>query len=47
MNLDEIPLFSMLKSRLSYLGQRQQIIATNIANVLALRGGGSVGSLCV
>ena len=32
MNLDEIPLFSMLKSRLSYLGQRQQIIATNIAN---------------
>ena len=32
MNLDEIPLFSMLKSRLSYLGERQKIIATNIAN---------------
>jgi flagellar basal-body rod protein FlgB len=32
MNLDEIPLFSMLKGRLSYLGERQQVIATNIAN---------------
>ena len=32
MNLDEIPLFSMLKSRLGYLGERQRIIATNIAN---------------
>jgi len=32
MNLDEIPLFSMLKGRLSYLGQRQQVIAANIAN---------------
>jgi flagellar basal-body rod protein FlgB len=32
MNLDEIPLFSMLKSRLGYLGERQKVIATNIAN---------------
>ena len=32
MNLDEIPLFSMLKGRLSYLGERQKVIATNIAN---------------
>jgi flagellar basal-body rod protein FlgB len=32
MNLDEIPLFSMLKGRLSYLGERQQVIAANIAN---------------
>jgi flagellar basal-body rod protein FlgB len=32
MNLEEIPLFSMLKGRLSYLGQRQNVIATNIAN---------------
>lgn len=32
MNLNEIPLFSMLKGRLSYLGQRQNVIATNIAN---------------
>jgi flagellar basal-body rod protein FlgB len=32
MNLEEIPLFSMLKGRLSYLGERQKVIATNIAN---------------
>lgn len=32
MNLDEIPLFSMLKGRLTYLGERQQVIAANIAN---------------
>ena len=32
MNLDEIPLFSMLKGRLSYLSERQSVIATNIAN---------------
>ena len=32
MNLDEIPLFAMLKGRLGYLGERQKIIATNIAN---------------
>mgnify|MGYP002129304073 CR=1 FL=1 len=32
MNLDEIPLFSMLKGRLGYLGDRQKVIATNIAN---------------
>ena len=32
MNLDEIPLFSMLKNRLTYLGDRQKVIATNIAN---------------
>jgi len=32
MNLEEIPLFSMLKGRLSYLGERQKVIAANIAN---------------
>lgn len=32
MNLDDIPLFSMLKGRLSYLGDRQKLIAANIAN---------------
>lgn len=32
MTLDDIPLFSMLKGRLSYLNQRQQIIAQNVAN---------------
>lgn len=32
MNLDEIPLFSMLKGRLGYLNQRQQVIAGNVAN---------------
>jgi flagellar basal-body rod protein FlgB len=32
MNLDDIPLFSMLKGRLSYLGDRQKLISANIAN---------------
>jgi flagellar basal-body rod protein FlgB len=32
MGLDDIPLFSMLKGRLSYLNQRQQVIAQNVAN---------------
>jgi flagellar basal-body rod protein FlgB len=32
MMLDDIPLFSMLKDRLSYLNQRQQVIAQNVAN---------------
>jgi flagellar basal-body rod protein FlgB len=32
MMLDDIPLFSMLKGRLSYLNQRQQVIAQNVAN---------------
>jgi flagellar basal-body rod protein FlgB len=32
MALDDIPLFSMLKDRLSYLNQRQQVIAQNVAN---------------
>ncbi len=32
MNLDDIPLFAMLKSRLGYLTQRQQLIAQNVAN---------------
>jgi flagellar basal-body rod protein FlgB len=32
MNLDAIPLFSMLKGRLSYLGDRQKVLAENIAN---------------
>jgi flagellar basal-body rod protein FlgB len=32
MNLDDIPLFSMLKGRLGYLNQRQQVVAQNIAN---------------
>jgi|SRR5436190_4810054 len=32
MNLDDIPLFSMLRSRLGYLNQRQQVVAQNIAN---------------
>lgn len=32
MNLDEIPLFSMLRSRLGFLNQRQQVVAQNIAN---------------
>jgi flagellar basal-body rod protein FlgB len=32
MTLDDIPLFSMLKGRLSYLNQRQQVIAQNVAN---------------
>lgn len=32
MNLNDIPLFQMLKSRLGYLDQRQQVIAENVAN---------------
>ncbi|MDR3513808.1 MAG: flagellar biosynthesis protein FlgB [Caulobacteraceae bacterium] len=32
MMLDDIPLFSMLKGRLSYLNQREQLIAQNVAN---------------
>ena len=32
MLLDDIPLFSMLKSRLGYLNQRQQLLAENVAN---------------
>ena len=32
MNLDEIPLFSMLKGRMSYLAERQRVIAENVAN---------------
>jgi flagellar basal-body rod protein FlgB len=32
MMLDDIPLFSMLKNRLGYLNQREQVIAQNIAN---------------
>ena len=32
MTLDDIPIFAMLKSRLSYLTDRQQVIAQNVAN---------------
>ena len=32
MNLNSIPLFSMLTERLSWLNQRQQVLANNIAN---------------
>jgi flagellar basal-body rod protein FlgB len=32
MTLDDIPLFSMLKGRLGYLNQREQVIAQNVAN---------------
>lgn len=32
MTIDDIPLFSMLKGRLSYLNQRQQVIGQNVAN---------------
>ena len=32
MTLDDIPVFAMLKSRLSYLADRQQMIAQNVAN---------------
>jgi flagellar basal-body rod protein FlgB len=32
MTLDDIPLFSMLKSRLGYLNERQQVISENVAN---------------
>ena len=33
MNLNSIPLFEMLTKRMSWLNQRQQVIAHNIANV--------------
>jgi flagellar basal-body rod protein FlgB len=32
MTLDDIPVFAMLKSRLNYLADRQQVIAQNVAN---------------
>jgi flagellar basal-body rod protein FlgB len=32
MNLAEIPLFAMLRGRLGYLGERQKVIAQNVAN---------------
>jgi flagellar basal-body rod protein FlgB len=32
MDLADIPLFSMLRERLGYLGQRQKAIADNVAN---------------
>ena len=32
MNLDEIPLMGILKSRLSYISQREKLIAQNVAN---------------
>lgn len=32
MNLNDVPIFQMLKSRLGYLDQRQQVIAENVAN---------------
>src|SRR5215469_17157305 len=32
MTLDEIPVFAMLKNRLGYLADRQQMIAQNVAN---------------
>lgn len=32
MKLDAIPLFSALQSKLGYLGQRQQLIASNVAH---------------
>ena len=32
MNIDSIPLFSMLRSRLGYLTQRQGLISQNVAN---------------
>jgi flagellar basal-body rod protein FlgB len=32
MNLDGIPLFALIKRRLGYLGERQKVIAANIAN---------------
>ena len=32
MNLADIPLFSMLRGRLSYLSERQRLIAQNVAN---------------
>lgn len=32
MNIDAIPLFSMLRSRLGYITQREQVISQNVAN---------------
>jgi flagellar basal-body rod protein FlgB len=32
MTLDDVPLFATLKSRLSYLADRQQVISQNVAN---------------
>ena len=32
MKSDDVPLLSMLKDRLSYLNQRQKLIAQNVAN---------------
>lgn len=32
MNLNSIPLFAMLSERMSWLNQRQQVLANNIAN---------------
>jgi len=32
MDTGEIPLFSMLRSRMSYLGDRQRVISENVAN---------------
>ena len=32
MDLSQIPLFAMLRGRLGYLSQRQQVIAENVAN---------------
>lgn len=32
MTLDQIPLFGMIKGRLHHLGQRQKLIAENVAN---------------
>jgi len=32
MNLADIPLFSMLRGRLGHLGERQKVIAQNVAN---------------
>lgn len=32
MSLDAIPLFSMLKGRMGYLAQRQNVVAQNVAN---------------
>jgi len=32
MALDDIPLFSMLKSRLGYLSDRQRVVSENVAN---------------
>jgi flagellar basal-body rod protein FlgB len=32
MNLNDIPLFAMLKGKLAYVSQRQSVIAQNVAN---------------